>query len=72
MKITNINQLTSEIANREQGKSEVAIGNVREVVRILVDLQAEHINQSKDATEGRSPLAFLMEMAIEKAKKSNG
>lgn len=38
----NKNQVVKEICKREGKKSQVAIGNVREIVSVIEDIQAEH------------------------------
>jgi hypothetical protein len=38
MTIKNIRELCSEIAKREGGKSEVSIGNIREIIRVFSDV----------------------------------
>ena len=40
-KVKNITQLCSEIARREGGKSNVKIGDIREIVRIIADISIE-------------------------------
>ena len=43
-------KLESAIAKREGKKSQVTIGNIREVIRAMVDLMAEqYINEESDA-----------------------
>lgn len=36
-----LNQLASEIAKRERKKSQVKIGDIREILKIMVDMEAE-------------------------------
>lgn len=40
-KITNMRELCSAIAEREGGKSQVSVGNIREIFRCLADLMIE-------------------------------
>jgi hypothetical protein len=55
-------QLCSEIAKRENKKVSVPIGNIREVLRILLDLQVEW-QIDPDAVISDSPLFILTEEA---------
>lgn len=59
-------KLASEIAKREGKKKEVSIGNIREVLSILTDMEAEgvKIGENKPA----SPLNVLMNAAKRKRK----
>lgn len=43
MKIKTMNQLASEIAKREGKKSQARIGDIREILRIIVEIEAESL-----------------------------
>jgi hypothetical protein len=61
----NLRQLAQEIAKREGGKSQVKIGDIREVIKILADIIYE------DATnnEYQKSLAFKLFVSAEKRAK---
>lgn len=42
------NELIKLICAREQGKKEVAVGNVREVLKIIVELELDFLNGKTD------------------------
>lgn len=48
MKIKNMKELCSEIAKREAGKSEVSIGNIREIMRVFSDIVIENDKEVLD------------------------
>lgn len=58
-------KLCSEIAKRENKKISVSMANVREVIRILIDLQVEYTN-SEIMTIDQSPIFILMEEVSKK------
>jgi hypothetical protein len=63
-------QLCNEIAKRENKKVSVSIGNIREVVRVLIDLEVEFLNGSlTDRPIESSPIFVLQDEALKKAKK---
>lgn len=69
-------QLCSEIAKRENKKVQVPIGNIREIMRILIDMQVE-FNLSDSMKVEQSPVFVLLnevDKAMEKkvAKKKKG
>ena len=56
----NMRELCSEIARREGGKSEVSIGNIREIFRCFADLMAE---------TDKTPLDILSDYAARRANR---
>lgn len=60
-------ELASEIAKREEKKSSVAIGDIREILRIIVDIEVETA-LAKDGGE-KSPVIMFMKEAGKKIKK---
>lgn len=61
-------QLCSEITKREGKKSVVSMPNVREVMRILIDLQVE-FTLSEDSSVEDSPVFIILEEADKKLEK---
>jgi hypothetical protein len=59
--------LCSEIAKRENKKVSVSMANVREVMRILIDMQVEFV-LSEDIKVQDSPLFVLLAEVDKKAK----
>lgn len=59
-----MNKLASEIAKREGGKSQVAIGDIREILSIISDIEVEC---REAGTEG--PVSYFMEGALKKLKR---
>ena len=55
-----LNKLASVVAKREGKKSQVAIGNIREILKILAALEYEHYHDDKELLE-YSPSIFLTE-----------
>lgn len=53
-------QLATEISKRENKKVQVSIGNIREVLRILIDMQVEW-SEDEMADYEKSPLFVLSE-----------
>lgn len=53
-------QLCSEIAKRENKKVQVPIGNIREVMRILIDMQVE-FNLSNSMRVEDSPVFIILD-----------
>lgn len=64
MKPKNMRELCSEIAMREGGKSEVSIGNIREIFRVYADLLAEDSKEWNDVF-----LDYAAQRANRKRKK---
>jgi hypothetical protein len=58
----NMRELCSEIARREGGKSQVSIGNVREIFRCLADLMIE---------TDKTPLDIIAAYAAKRANRRN-
>lgn len=65
MKLT---KLAAEIAKREGKKSEVAIGNIREVIKVLTDIMAEEMAETESFDHSDTEFN-LYEMSLKKAKK---
>lgn len=60
-----IAKLASEIALAEGNKSQTRIGDIREILAILVKLDAKHV---RDNGPEDSPLSMLMERSVKKIK----
>lgn len=43
-----VNELAGKIAEREGKKSQVSIGNIREVLKVLIELQYENANDKNE------------------------
>lgn len=69
--ITNVKELASEIAKREGKKSQVKIGDIREILKIIVKLQIEWIDadEAHMAMPIDSPLDLLLDKAMDKRNK---
>lgn len=61
MTCKNMTELCSEIARREGGKSQVSIGNIREIFRCLADLMIE---------TDKTPLDIIASYAANRANRS--
>ena len=59
--------LASAIAKKEGKKVEVPIGNIREVLKILVELELEALN---DMTFDETPSNLLINTAVNNLKKT--
>lgn len=57
-----MNEITSAIAKREGKGSETSIGNIREICKVLIEMQADHLIKGGKGYE-RSPLAYMHEQA---------
>ena len=69
-KVPTVQKLASEIAKREAGKSSVKIGDVREVLRIMIDIEAEKMVAEKlNDTWGTIPSDIINEHAAKKYKE---
>lgn len=62
-------QLCSEIAKRESKKVQVSIGNIREVMRILIDLQTE-FTLSDNMKVDESPVFIILAEVDKKVNKA--
>lgn len=66
-----LNKLVKEIAKRENKKVSVSVGNIREIVSIICDLEAEAI--AEGITDG--PVNLILEKSLTRVdkviKKSN-
>lgn len=60
----NMKELASKIAAREGKKVEVSIGNIREILKIVVDMEVE------SGSPEDSPLTCLVKRSIAVQKKS--
>ena len=66
-----IRQLASTLAKLEGKKSAVAIGNIREILKCLINLEADRIVNGDDAKGGALYLLAteIEKLAAKKAKK---
>jgi hypothetical protein len=66
-----LRQLASKIAKAEGKKSQVAIGNIREILKALINIEAELIVNGEDAKGGALYLLAteIEKLAAKKAKK---
>jgi len=67
MKIKNINDLVKEIAKRKGKKKKVDIAQIKEIFRVLVDIQVNWYEY--DATKIPAPIGLLYALAFKKAVK---
>lgn len=58
-----LQKLASTIAKREAGKSQVAIGNVREVLKVLATLEAEAMLIAEGGGDVDMPIDQLVQYA---------
>ena len=56
-----LNQLASKIAKREGKKHQSSIGDIREILKIMVELEAEIDGQDVGVWEHMSPVYWLGE-----------
>ena len=63
-----LRKLASMLAKKEGKKSQVAIGNIRELLSNLIELEIEHI---KNAEDGITPLSLLVVEASNRAAKKS-
>jgi hypothetical protein len=69
IKVPSIQKLASEVAKREGGKSNVKIGDVREILRILCEMECEcQINDTLTGIWNHSPTDIICEAASKKKK----
>lgn len=61
------NKLCSLVAKKEGKKKQVSIGNVREVIAVLIDLEAKNMASGKLLYSG--PMFKLMRIADQKARR---
>lgn len=61
--------LASKITKRNQGKKRVSIGDVRECLRILVDLEVEHIDLGLVGLFEPSPAELIRKRALLVARR---
>lgn len=62
-----LQSLASKIAKKEGLKKEVSIGNIREIIRCLVDLEREF--RESDGQAGYSPADLIIEASEKKKRK---
>ncbi len=60
-------QLCSDICKRENKKVSISMGNTREVLRILIDMQVD-FTMSNDMCVNDSPIFILMDEVAKKVK----
>lgn len=72
-KFKNLNQLASAIAKVEGKKSNARIGDIREILRILIDLSLDGstLEESGLGVEQDSALDVLFDETIKKHKSTN-
>lgn len=58
-----INKLASLIAKNEGKKSEVSIGNIREILKVIAELEADNADRGEGTDNGKSPLRTLLAYA---------
>jgi len=63
-----LNKLASLIAQKEGKKSQVAIGNIREVIKAIVDIEVESVINDP---QGEGALAALTEAVNKKLLKAS-
>lgn len=66
-----LRQLASTIAKLEGKKSQAAIGNIREILKVLISIEADLIVNGADAKDGALYLLAteIQKLAAKKAKK---
>lgn len=64
-----MNQLVSKLAKLEGKKSQIAIGNIREILKILINLEADRI-VNNEAAEGGALYLLVTEIEKRASKKS--
>lgn len=63
--VPTVNKLASLIAELEGGKSESRIGDIRQILKLVVDMDAKATRMGM-----RAPLTMLRKIAINKARAS--
>lgn len=62
-----LNQLASKIAKQEGKKSQIKIGDIREALRVVVELEISWMKSLDPLTD--SPLQILAQYALNKIEK---